>query len=328
MQKLIWSERLRADFQLAIVTLFGGCSLLLIAPFAVYRALSGNWSVAALDTLIVLGILLPVMYAWRSGDTKRAGIVLVFIYSSGAVASAAMLGVVGLFWMYATILANFFLVSRRPAMVITAICLLVLVLLGKGFSDRPQMFSFLATTGLVSMLAFVLANRTESQRKKLELLATRDPLTGAYNRRVMTEELDIAVQAHKRHGTSMSLVILDLDHFKQINDQYGPADGDKVLIAFAQMVKQSTRAEDRFFRYGGEEFVLLLPAVAAPDLPAIAEKLRLRINMDLQCGDIGVTVSLGAAVLREGEDWQGWLRRADAALYKAKAAGRNAVVID
>jgi diguanylate cyclase len=328
MQKMVWLERMRADFQLAIITLFGACSVLLILPFAVYRAVTANWPVAILDFGLVLGICFPMVYAWRSGNTKAAGVVLVVLYSSGAVISATMLGVVGLFWMYATILANFFLVERRPAAAITAVCLLALVLLGKGFSDKAQMFSFIATTGLVSALAFVLANRTESQRRKLELLATRDPLTGAYNRRVMTEELGIAVEAFKRHRTAMALIILDLDHFKQINDQYGHAEGDKVLIAFTQLVKQSTRSADRFFRYGGEEFVLLCPAVSATDLPSIAEKLRLRINMDLQCGDSGVTVSLGATVLRDGEDWQSWLRRADTALYKAKAAGRNVVMID
>jgi diguanylate cyclase len=320
--------RLRGDFQLAIVTLFGACSVLLIFPFAIYRALTHNWPVATLDSLIVLGITLPVLYAWRTGDSKRPGIVLVVIYSSGAVISAAMLGVAGLFWMYATILANFFLVGRRPAAAITIVSLLILVFIGKGFSDTPQMLSFVCTSSLVSILAFVLANRTEAQRKQLERLATRDPLTGAYNRRVMTEELDIAVGAFKRHRTPMSLIILDIDHFKQINDRFGHAEGDKVLIALTHMINQTTRSADRFFRYGGEEFVLLLPAVSFEDLPAIAEKLRLRINMDLQCDDSGVTVSFGAASLREGEDWQAWLRRADGALYKAKAAGRNLVMID
>ena len=107
------SKRLKADFQLSIITLFGVCSLLLILPFAIYRVVSGNWLVASLDFLLVVGIACPVIYAWRTGNHVFAGRILVLIYSSGAILSAVLLGVVGLFWMYATILANFFLEIGR-----------------------------------------------------------------------------------------------------------------------------------------------------------------------------------------------------------------------
>ena len=102
------SKRLKADFQLSIITLFGVSSLLLILPFAIYRLLSGNWLVASLDFLLVFGIACPVVYAWTTGNKIVAGRIMVLIYSTGAIASAVLLGVVGLFWMYATILANFF----------------------------------------------------------------------------------------------------------------------------------------------------------------------------------------------------------------------------
>ncbi len=321
------SKRLKADFQLSIITLFGVCSLLLILPFAIYRLLSGNWLVASLDFLLVFGIACPVVYAWTTGNNVVAGRIMVLIYSTGAVASAVLLGVVGLFWMYAAILANFFLVGRRTAIALTATSLVILVLVGKGFENTPQIFSFVATTGLVSALAFIFANRTDAQRLELELLATRDPLTGVYNRRAMTQELSIAVEANKRHPSPISLIIFDLDHFKHINDERGHAEGDRVLVVFTTLIGQSTRRIDRFFRYGGEEFVLLLPAVAATELFAIAEKLRLKIGDELRSADEIITVSLGAAELRSEEDWQDWLRRADAALYAAKSAGRNRTVL-
>ena len=320
-------KRLRSDFQLSIITLFGVCSLLLILPFAVYRLLSGNWQVAALDFVLIFGIACPVIYACHTGNNTNAGRILVLIYSVGAIVSAELLGVVGLFWMYATILANFFLVGRRTAVAITAASLIFLVALGKGFENTPQVFSFVATTGLVSTLAFILANRTEAQRLELEILATRDPLTGVYNRRAMTQELSIAVQANKRHPNPISLIIFDLDNFKSINDKHGHAEGDRVLITFAGLITQSTRQIDRFFRYGGEEFVLLLPAVSIAELTAVAEKLRLKISSELRSAGAVVTVSLGAAQLRADEDWQDWLRRADDALYAAKSSGRNRTVM-
>ncbi len=321
------SKRLRTDFQLSIITLFGVCSLLLILPFAIYRVVTGNWLGATLDFVLVFGIACPVFYAWYTGKNTNAGRMLVLIYSSGAVASAEILGVGGLFWIYATILANFFLVGRRTAVTITAISLIILVAMGKGFENIPQIFSFVATTGLVSTLAFILANRTEAQRLELELLATRDPLTGIYNRRAMTQELSIAVEANKRQQSPVSLIIFDLDNFKSINDKHGHAEGDRVLVNFASLISQSTRQIDRFFRYGGEEFVLLLPAVRTSELSAIAEKLRLKISNELRSAGVVVTVSLGAAPLRADEDWQDWLRRADAALYAAKTSGRNRVIL-
>ena len=321
------SKRLKADFQLSIITLFGVCSLLLILPFAIYRLLSGNWLVASLDFLLVVGIACPVIYAWRTGNNVIAGRILVLIYSCGAILSAVLLGVVGLFWMYATILANFFLVGRRTAVTITALSLIILVAVGKGFENTPQIFSFVATTGLVSTLAFILANRTEAQRLELELLATRDPLTGIYNRRAMTQELNIAVEANKRHPSPISLIIFDLDNFKHINDEHGHAEGDRVLVNFTALITQGTRKIDRFFRYGGEEFVLLLPAVGIAELSAIAEKLRQQISQQLRSAGEAITVSLGAAELRADEGWQDWLRRADAALYAAKSSGRNCTVV-
>ena len=319
--------RLRADFQLSIITLFGACSLLLILPFAIYRLWTGNWAVAALDFVLVLGITCPVVYAWRTGNNVNAGRVLVLIYSSGAVVSAELLGVVGLFWMYATILANFFLVGRRTATLITVLSLIILVLVGKGFENTAQIFSFVATSGLVSTLAFILANRTEAQRLELELLATRDALTGIYNRRAMTQELSIAVEVNKRHQGPISLIIFDLDNFKHINDERGHAEGDRVLVAFTELISQRTRSTDRFFRYGGEEFVLLMPAVGHTELLLIAEKLRQKISSELRSAGEIVTVSLGAAELHAQEGWQDWLRRADAALYAAKSAGRNRTVL-
>jgi diguanylate cyclase len=324
----VFLQRIRDDFELAIITLFGATSLAVILPFALYRLWEGNARVATLDCALVIGIVSPVLYAWWTGKTKNAGRLMVLIYSSGAIASAELLGVVGLFWMYPTILANFFLVSRRIAVAITLLALTVLALHGKGYSNYGQIFSFVATSVLVSVLAFILANRTESQRRALELIATRDPLTGVHNRRAMTQELGIAVDAFKRNGANVGLIIFDLDHFKRINDEHGHAEGDRVLSAFTQLISQSTRSMDRFFRYGGEEFVLLLPGADREALSATGEKLRHTVSTGLYSHGICITVSLGCAELRTEEDWQHWLKRADSALYRAKTGGRNRIVVD
>lgn len=319
------SSRLRSDFQLAIVVCFALVSGAMIVPFAVYRSFEGNYPVAVLDWTLVVVIWSCAAYAWRTGKVARAGTVLAFFNFSGALISAELLGVVGLFWMYAAILSNFFLAPRTIAGVLTAITLTIITWHGAG-TTTAQLSSFVASSLLVAVLAYVLANRIEAQRLRLETLATRDPLTGAYNRRSMTEELAIVEQSRSRQNTGHALLILDIDHFKAVNDRFGHAEGDRILAELTALITENTRALDRFFRYGGEEFVLLLPGLNETEALKTAEKIRSLVANALRCGEQAITVSIGVAELRADEAWPHWLNRADNALYTAKATGRNCVV--
>jgi len=319
--------RLRSDFQLTIISVFGICTVLVITPFAAYRYLSGATLVGILDTLLVIFITFVVYSAWRTGNNERAGVTLVVINCIGASASAEMLGVTGLFWMSTAIVTNFFLTKKRLfAAVITLFALFYLVMHGKAFANIPQMVSFTATSVLLAILSFIIAERVEMQRQQLENLATRDPLTGLLNRRTMSQDLTHAVQSFHRHPTDIALLIIDIDHFKQINDNHGHDVGDKVLVEFTQLVLAMIRSVDTFYRYGGEEFLLLVPGASKHDVQHIAEKLRSHIEHNLRCPR--GAISLGAAILNAGEDWHNWMARADKALYKAKNSGRNRVEIE
>lgn len=321
-------HRLRTDFQLAIITLFGACAVFGILPLAVYRFLTGELLVGVVDTVLVSLIAVGVGYAWRTGDTRRPGVVVVVVTTVGGVMVTTLLGVEGLFWMYAVILANFLLVGRLLAVSLTAVALVALVAHGAAFDDFPQSISFLLSALVVSLFAFTFAARTETQRIRLESLASRDPLTGTDNRRAMEHELSLAVESAARSGAEYAVVMLDLDYFKRVNDQHGHEAGDQVLIAFADLVRRNTRKLDRLFRFGGEEFVLLLPGADARALQRVTEQLRVRIATELVGPGGPVTCSMGAAVLLAGERWPAWLARADAALFRAKQGGRNRVEID
>ena len=321
-------NRLRTDFQLALISLFGACAVFGILPLAVYRFLSGQLMVGIVDTAMVSLIAAGVVYAWRTGETRRPGLVVVVATTVGAVTVSILLGVEGLFWVYAMILANFFLVGRRLAVSLTAVALFGLVVQGAAFDGLAQSISFLLSASVVSLFAFTFAARTETQRMRLESLATRDPLTGTDNRRAMEVELLLAVEAAARSGAAYAVVMLDLDLFKRINDQHGHDAGDRVLVAFVDLVQRNTRKLDRLFRYGGDEFVLLLPGADPQALHRVTEQLRLRIATELVGPGGPVTCSLGAAALLPGENWHAWLARADAALYRAKLDGRNRVEID
>lgn len=321
----VW-QRLRGDFRLAIITLFGTSTALIILPFGFWRFATGHVTVGIVDASLVACMAATVVYAWRSGNLAWPAALLAVSANAGCLAMV-YLQPQGLLWLYPTLLANYFLLPRVWAVALSLVALAVVVAFDQVFASRLHELSFLASGSLVTLFSFIFASRTEAQHRKLKLLASQDALTGAHNRRAMEEALERATAAHRRHPHPVGLAIMDLDHFKRVNDSAGHEAGDRVLQSFADLVRANTRMADHLFRYGGEEFVLLLPGANAAALHGIGDKLRDSIAAGLQHDGVAVTVSIGAAELRSGDTWQEWLGRADAALYRAKQGGRNRVEV-
>lgn len=319
-------HRLKNDFRLSIITLLGISAVLGISPFAVMRFLEGNPLAGWVDLAILSGIVGSLVYAWVTGDTKRSGMVLAFIICAGAVVAGSVMGEAGLFWLFPCLVTTFFLVSSRIATLLNLASVLALMSIETAYSSPVQMWTFAATATVVSACAYVFAYRNQDQRERLEHLATLDPLTGVKNRRSMDEELDLAAANAERTGLPYALVMLDLDHFKQINDVYGHGVGDNVLTDLVSLIEHNTRRSDQLFRYGGEEFVLLLPGVDGESLQSVMHNLQLVLRKRLKCPGGSVTSSFGVALLRHGESVGSWLARADEALYKAKEAGRDRII--
>lgn len=155
----------------------------------------------------------------------------------------------------------------------------------------------------------------------------QDPLTGARNRRAMNDELKMASASQRRHGDQYAVLVMDLDSFKQINDTYGHQAGDQVLKDFVELIKAYSRKEDRLFRFGGEEFLLLLPNTDQDSLQTVASHLQQQVALQLKGPGGTVTMSSGGAILQRGEHWEAMLQRADQRLYLAKSAGRNRAIV-
>jgi diguanylate cyclase (GGDEF)-like protein len=178
------------------------------------------------------------------------------------------------------------------------------------------------TLGMVLMTADRLQADLDGQ-------ANHDPLTGALNRRAFSLIAEKELERSRRHDKSLSLLIMDLDNFKHINDRFGHDAGDALLCRFVSIAGQILHDEDIFFRFGGEEFVALLPNTSAEQALVAAERVRVafarseseEISDDSRSRP--VSVSIGIAELKEREDIHNLLRRADAALYTAKDLGRN-----
>lgn len=185
--------------------------------------------------------------------------------------------------------------------------------------------SALSYVALVLLLhATLLALVTGRLVTNLRRLSRHDGLTGLLNRRAIAESIAAQLQRSQRSGEPFALVMLDVDHFKAINDRHGHAAGDRALKLVATLLHAELREVDRLARYGGEEFLALLPGLALAPALRVAERLRARLAAS--AGGFALSVSIGVSEWDGGEtDPECVLARADAALYKAKAGGRNRV---
>ena len=166
----------------------------------------------------------------------------------------------------------------------------------------------------------------ESANRKLEEIATYDMLTEAYNRRRFEYYIKLSVDIKERYGSPFSIIMFDIDNFKQINDLYGHNKGDQILREVSAIVKYALRETDKLFRWGGDEFIILLPEIATKNAYKVAEKVRESIEskkFEIQYNL--VTVSLGVGEYKIGDSIDQFVSRVDDALLKAKSNGRNKV---
>lgn len=164
--------------------------------------------------------------------------------------------------------------------------------------------------------------------KQMEEMATHDALTGVLNRRAMIVSMDAELQIFKRKKTPFCIAVMDLDHFKQINDTFGHSIGDEVLKKFSGILQQSLRVTDRISRYGGDEYVVLLTDTPREIAVVVLERICSRIEQydwNALAPGISVTVSIGVAEIKNTDTIANTFERADSALYQAKQAGRNGV---
>jgi len=196
--------------------------------------------------------------------------------------------------------------------------------------QQPSEFKTRLLVAIVDQIGLAIGNL--KLRETLSNRSIRDPLTGLYNRRYMEESLDKEMRRAARHGRSLAVMMLDLDHFKKFNDTYGHGAGDALLVTFAEFLQKFLRGYDVACRYGGEEFVLILPEISEENALKRARQLveetsHLTVSYRDKTFE-AVNSSIGVALFpQHGSNWESVLRAADAALYQAKTQGRNRAVM-
>jgi len=202
-----------------------------------------------------------------------------------------------------------------------------------AFVATPLQIGAFAAGGLLPVVSTIgyLLMCTEFNQRELEKAASLDYLTGICNRRAIEDLATRSIAAARRHGVPMAMMIIDVDHFKRINDEFGHQAGDVALVETVKRIRDSLRSEDLVGRLGGEEFVAVMPNTDAHSALAAAERMRSAFaDEPMQIGgrELTITVSIGVAVLdAQDQQYAQLLRRADRAMYGAKTAGRNKVML-
>ncbi|MBY6064008.1 GGDEF domain-containing protein [Pseudidiomarina sediminum] len=202
------------------------------------------------------------------------------------------------------------------------------------FTLRSLLNILTATAALIVILRHIEKTRAEAfhylekHNQKLEYIATTDPLTSLANRAKLDRALGNALRMRRQNDESFCLILGDIDHFKTINDVHGHPIGDVILIEMAQLLRNSVRSSDLIGRWGGEEFLLVLPNTDCDQAKMLAEKLRNTIAAFKFRNGIHITSSFGVACVRSDDDATSLMQRVDQALYAAKTSGRNRTVTD
>ncbi len=315
----------RFDFR--IIAWFCWASALILAPFAVLHAAQDD----RLLTVLIAGLAL-LLVGTGCGVWRRRGYSSILLYtaviSSNLITLGAIhfVGAIAINWTYPLVAANLVFLQPRTGAAVNAALVTATLLLAAPWMPGAELGRVAATLLILTTCVYFFAHYVTRQQAELRALAALDPLTGTGNRRALQLSLEETVHWHRRYGGSVSLLVLDLDHFKQVNDTLGHDSGDRVLCEVVQLLKHRLRSTDRVFRYGGEEFIVIAPHTTLTRATLLADDIRHAIAAahDL---DHPVTASLGVVELLPDEEPAAWLKRGDQALYQAKAQGRNRTVV-
>jgi len=225
-------------------------------------------------------------------------------------------------------------VQVRFLLPLFAVVSIILIVLGYSIEPDPDFWDGLSNRSFSILMVLgtaIALGRLATAERKLMLRALTDPLTGVFNRRTFLDMSSKEEARARRRGTLTSVLMMDIDHFKRINDTYGHGVGDQVIKALAAVATKGLRPTDILARYGGEEFIVTLPETDGDVAQKVAERLRSSLEQAVvkadSVGDVRFTVSIGVATFATGVALADAMARADQALYRAKESGRNRVEI-
>lgn len=298
------------------------------APFSIMHLGEGRWPAVAGGLASSLLLCAHAVLMRLNSPLSRCSLAVIaplgIVYLTYLVHT---FGVMGMLWCFPGLLGLYCLLPERLAWAANAVLLALVMIVGWEVLEPALLLRSGATLLAVSLFAALLLRAVTEQFSHLQRRIITDPLTGLLNRYDLEPALEARLQSRRRADTNAALLALDIDHFKQVNDQHGHAVGDDVLRRAGRTLSASIRGGDEAFRLGGEEFLVLLSDIDGPLAVERAETLRLSLSGALSLSDHPITVSIGVSIAAPSDTWSAWMSRADDALYRAKDAGRDRVCV-
>ena len=298
-----------------------------IGGFGVYRLLNGELLLSLIDLSLAVCLAYALIQIFRGAFTNWLKSLLIIVCMMGACAVLYTKGSFSIYWAYPPITGAFFFLALPRAVTVNLIFIIAVLSIIAPSLPISEFLSIFISLILICFFGYIFSARSSYQKKQLEILADLDPLTNLKNRRSLQNQLVNEITLHKKNIHKSSLIILDLDHFKAINDVYGHTIGDNILVQFSKMLKNAIRETDKVYRYGGEEFIIIANNTRLENAGKLAEHLREVTENTLIINNKSVTVSIGVAEVSKDDTDVSWLHRADHALYKAKHSNRNVVYL-
>ena len=297
-----------------------------LTAIALSDMIEGKWQISLIPATFALLFLLNIGLS-KFYNYSLDPIIIIALAIIVIPVLVYLLGSAGLYWAYPCVILISFVIPSKRAFFLNLTLLFVLIpAIVHSFSTMESIRA-LVTLALAIGLVRVFGNVLEKQHQELTSLIVTDPLTGALNRFRLKDDLEALIAQNKRYGTQASIIAFDLDHFKEINDEHGHIFGDYILKQVAEVIRLRHRKLDKLFRYGGEEFIMLLPSTGSKEAEIAANDIRVLLENTRFANKCQVRVSGGLCEVLENDTAETLLARADEALYEAKNLGRNRIQV-
>ena len=300
--------------------------ILVLLPFIFNALMNHDVIVTLAGGAVALILLVNVISLYKHDAYLLHPAVTTLAMIPGILAVVYAKQVIGVLWSYPVLGMLFFIHDRKTALVFSGIVIASMAPLTFDVMDFSISSRVIVTQAITVAFANIFLHLIEQQQEHLSRMVITDALTGVYNRRYFDDRISHAHGMCNR-GSQETLLMLDIDNFKLINDEFGHKAGDGVLVDFTRLIKHRIRETDYLFRIGGEEFAILLENSSLDMSKKLAEDIRTSIAEHYFIDHKVVTCSIGIAELQKNESTDSWLRRADATLYEAKRNGRNRVEV-
>ncbi|MBT4160525.1 MAG: GGDEF domain-containing protein [Gammaproteobacteria bacterium] len=307
-----------------------GCSLvvlLILIPFTINNFIQDRFVMGLVTSSVAVVALMNIWNGLHGRYSLWVNTYLVTPTATFAIIYAMInLAGPGSYWPILLALAFYFVLPERRAWFFNVLTVLVSIPAAWYVLEQEIAVRFSAVLLGVSLFAFISMREINLLHTQLKEQAVKDKLTGLFNRNLQESSLQQAISQNRRSGLPATIVALDIDQFKAINDSLGHPMGDHVLKGVSDLLQKRIRGSDMAFRVGGEEFIVLLHNTNEDQGATFAEELRQEVEKEKLLPDRQVTVSMGVTSYKDDMDSSSWLKTCDEKLYQAKKSGRNKVV--